>query len=332
MRRLVPCDGRPLVGGYLSRDLPYPLQDQFPMIQMFAHARPVTDVLDQDPVDLMQSWTTSVYLDDAAPAGTDERFQQKSWNMRSLVGFFNDGVYPLALLELNFKLPAGRTYSDFARSMQAEGYFCLYGIPGDQTHFQLSTIGAARVLGLDKQIERRTGKKTLGFRADMEWVHVLYNHSILAALVALYILFVECVLTGELKLGRDVPAVMLECATVMRRLWAQLSAIGVGQVIHLWGSAGTVELTLFAMVFAIGVGIPVGYLAERLDEIPTDRPVVLHCQGGARSAIAASVLQARGLDNVVNMVGGFVVTDRMLQMFTRKKPKPVKVDQNGAGA
>ncbi|HSE70063.1 MAG TPA: NAD(P) transhydrogenase subunit alpha [Nocardioidaceae bacterium] len=33
----------------------------------------------------------------------------------------------------------------------------------------------------------------------------------------------------------------------------------------------------------------------------------------------------------VNMVGGFVVTDRMLQMFTRKKPTPVKADQNGAG-
>ena len=29
----------------------------------------------------------------------------------------------------------------------------------------------------------------------------------------------------------------------------------------------------------------------------------------------------------VNMVGGFVVTDRMLQMFVRKKPKaPVKTD------
>jgi NAD(P) transhydrogenase subunit alpha len=26
----------------------------------------------------------------------------------------------------------------------------------------------------------------------------------------------------------------------------------------------------------------------------------------------------------VNMVGGYVVTDRMLQMFTRKKPKPAK--------
>ncbi|HEX6246944.1 MAG TPA: NAD(P) transhydrogenase subunit alpha [Nocardioidaceae bacterium] len=36
----------------------------------------------------------------------------------------------------------------------------------------------------------------------------------------------------------------------------------------------------------------------------------------------------------VNMVGGFVVTDRMLQMFTRKKPKAAKAaaDRNGAGA
>jgi H+-translocating NAD(P) transhydrogenase subunit alpha len=33
----------------------------------------------------------------------------------------------------------------------------------------------------------------------------------------------------------------------------------------------------------------------------------------------------------VNMVGGFVVTDRMLQMFTRKRPAVAKADQNGAG-
>jgi 2-aminoethylphosphonate-pyruvate transaminase len=44
-------------------------------------------------------------------------------------------------IAVNFKLPAGQTYSDFARRMQTEGYFCLYGIPGDQSHFQLSTIG-----------------------------------------------------------------------------------------------------------------------------------------------------------------------------------------------
>jgi len=51
--------------------------------------------------------------------------------------------------------------------------------------------------------------------------------------------------------------------------------------------------------------IPLGYLTERLAEIPRDRPLVVHCQSGARSAIAASVLQAQGLTNVINLAGGF---------------------------
>ncbi len=51
--------------------------------------------------------------------------------------------------------------------------------------------------------------------------------------------------------------------------------------------------------------IPVGYLTDRLREIPTSKPVVLHCQSGVRSAIAASVLQAKGVTNVINLAGGF---------------------------
>ena len=51
--------------------------------------------------------------------------------------------------------------------------------------------------------------------------------------------------------------------------------------------------------------VPVGYLTDRLDEIPRDKPVVVHCQGGARSAIAASLLRSKGLDNVINLVGGY---------------------------
>jgi hydroxyacylglutathione hydrolase len=51
--------------------------------------------------------------------------------------------------------------------------------------------------------------------------------------------------------------------------------------------------------------IPLGYLGDRLDEIPRDRPVVLQCQSGARSSIAASLLQARGLKNAINLAGGF---------------------------
>ncbi|HEU4453779.1 MAG TPA: rhodanese-like domain-containing protein [Longimicrobium sp.] len=51
--------------------------------------------------------------------------------------------------------------------------------------------------------------------------------------------------------------------------------------------------------------VPVGYLEDRLEEIPEGLPLVVHCQGGARSAIAASVLQARGFRDVLNLTGGY---------------------------
>ena len=52
--------------------------------------------------------------------------------------------------------------------------------------------------------------------------------------------------------------------------------------------------------------IPVGYLVERLEEISADRPVVVYCESGSRSALAASVLQAHGVPNVINFTGGYV--------------------------
>jgi aspartate aminotransferase-like enzyme len=44
-------------------------------------------------------------------------------------------------IAVNFRLPVGMSYSAFSKRMEEQGYFCLYGIPGDPTHFQLSTIG-----------------------------------------------------------------------------------------------------------------------------------------------------------------------------------------------
>jgi len=41
----------------------------------------------------------------------------------------------------NFRLPPHIPYGDFARRMSEQGYYVLYGIPGDDTHFQVSTIG-----------------------------------------------------------------------------------------------------------------------------------------------------------------------------------------------
>ncbi|HSE52803.1 MAG TPA: rhodanese-like domain-containing protein [Gemmatimonadales bacterium] len=53
------------------------------------------------------------------------------------------------------------------------------------------------------------------------------------------------------------------------------------------------------------VHIPLAELPDRLSELPQDQPVAVHCQGGGRSAIAASLLQAAGLRDVSNVTGGF---------------------------
>jgi len=53
------------------------------------------------------------------------------------------------------------------------------------------------------------------------------------------------------------------------------------------------------------LNIPLGHLEERLAELPTEGPLVVHCQSGRRSAIATSVLQAHGMHDVVNLAGGF---------------------------
>jgi hydroxyacylglutathione hydrolase len=50
--------------------------------------------------------------------------------------------------------------------------------------------------------------------------------------------------------------------------------------------------------------IMLGYLTDRLAAIPTDRPILVQCLGGGRSAIGASILQARGITNVMNLKGG----------------------------
>ncbi len=52
------------------------------------------------------------------------------------------------------------------------------------------------------------------------------------------------------------------------------------------------------------LNIPLPHLEDRIDELPTGVPVVVHCEGGYRSAIGASLLQKLGRD-VYDLVGGF---------------------------
>ena len=50
---------------------------------------------------------------------------------------------------------------------------------------------------------------------------------------------------------------------------------------------------------------PLEYLNDHLAELPKEEEMYLHCAGGYRSMIAASILKARGFDKVVNVEGGF---------------------------
>lgn len=54
------------------------------------------------------------------------------------------------------------------------------------------------------------------------------------------------------------------------------------------------------------VNIPLGQLRCRLDEIPTDRPVYVHCQIGQSSYNAVMALQGHGFTNIYNISGGFL--------------------------
>ncbi len=53
------------------------------------------------------------------------------------------------------------------------------------------------------------------------------------------------------------------------------------------------------------LNIPLPRLEERIGELPPDRPVVVHCEGGYRSAIGASLLQKLGRQHVHDLVGGY---------------------------
>jgi hydroxyacylglutathione hydrolase len=60
-------------------------------------------------------------------------------------------------------------------------------------------------------------------------------------------------------------------------------------------------------------GVPnifAGEMTDRIAELPRGRPLVLHCQGGTRSAIAASLLDARGIGEILDAPGGFAEWER----------------------
>jgi adenylyltransferase/sulfurtransferase len=56
--------------------------------------------------------------------------------------------------------------------------------------------------------------------------------------------------------------------------------------------------------------IPLGQLPRRWRELPRDRPIVVHCQSGGRSALAVAALRVGGFD-ARNLSGGILAWERL---------------------
>jgi rhodanese-related sulfurtransferase/glyoxylase-like metal-dependent hydrolase (beta-lactamase superfamily II) len=53
------------------------------------------------------------------------------------------------------------------------------------------------------------------------------------------------------------------------------------------------------------LNIPVNHLADRVSKLSKTGTVIVHCEGGYRSAIAAGILMNAGFENVIDLVGGY---------------------------
>ncbi len=51
--------------------------------------------------------------------------------------------------------------------------------------------------------------------------------------------------------------------------------------------------------------VPLNQINSHLAQFPKEQPVYLHCAGGYRSMIAASILKQRGWENIADVRGGF---------------------------
>ena len=52
------------------------------------------------------------------------------------------------------------------------------------------------------------------------------------------------------------------------------------------------------------INLPLSQLQQRVDEVPRDRRIAIHCAGGYRSSIAVSILNQYGITNLIELAGG----------------------------
>lgn len=112
--------------------------------------------------------------------------------------------------------------------------------------------------------------------------------------------------TGYLGIGRDgvFPAELATLVeTAPRTTVEQLDAMLAADEVTLIDIRNPGERDFGTIPGAIP--IPLAQLRTRLDQVPTGKPIVMHCAGGWRSSVAASLLRAQGFDDVSDLLGGY---------------------------
>jgi rhodanese-related sulfurtransferase len=72
--------------------------------------------------------------------------------------------------------------------------------------------------------------------------------------------------------------------------------------------------------------IPMSSFAERYADLPKDRPLLVMCAGGTRSAAATGFLLRSGWTDVVNVDGGITAWQRLGLPVRRGTPEPGEGD------
>lgn len=55
-----------------------------------------------------------------------------------------------------------------------------------------------------------------------------------------------------------------------------------------------------------GEHIPMGTIADNMDKLAKDKPIIIHCRTGKRSASVIQYLESQGVSNLYNLEGGIV--------------------------
>lgn len=87
------------------------------------------------------------------------------------------------------------------------------------------------------------------------------------------------------------------------------------------------ELDEFAAVRVAGATLlPTSQFMDRVSEVPADRPLLVICHAGGRSAAVTGYLVRGGRTDVVNVAGGMLAWERAGLPILRGRPSPGEGD------